>query len=136
MHIKDITWNEVNGLSQTVAIVLFVGVFVLGFLLGKTYEYRAFTNAQKAQGMDNAPLFKDIVYTCDGAKTLEAVYHESDVDIFLLDKRHFPLKHAVSASGARYTNADESIVFWNKGTTARMTEGTVATFTNCIENPS
>ena len=53
----------------------------------------------------------------------------------LADKRHLPLKHVVSASGARYANADESVVFWNKGTTATMTEGTVVTFANCIENP-
>jgi membrane-bound inhibitor of C-type lysozyme len=29
----------------------------------------------------------------------------------------------MSGSGARYANADESFVFWNKGDTAFITEG-------------
>ena len=30
---------------------------------------------------------------------------------------------AMSASGARYANKDETFVFWNKGDTAFVTEG-------------
>ena len=32
------------------------------------------------------------------------------------------LPQTISASGARYANDDESIVFWNKGNTAFITE--------------
>jgi hypothetical protein len=48
MDIKNVVWNEVTGLSQFIAVVMFVGVFALGFFLGRTYEYRAFINAQTA----------------------------------------------------------------------------------------
>jgi membrane-bound inhibitor of C-type lysozyme len=39
---------------------------------------------------------------------------------------------AMSASGARYANADESFVFWNKGDTAFITEGEETTFKDCV----
>src|SRR5581483_12293852 len=35
------------------------------------------------------------------------------------------------ASGARYANADESFIFWNKGTTAFITENGQTTYANC-----
>jgi membrane-bound inhibitor of C-type lysozyme len=40
----------------------------------------------------------------------------------------------ISGSGARYANADESIVFWNKGDTAFITEGAddAMTFEDCV----
>jgi hypothetical protein len=40
----NITWNKVTKTSQITALVLFVGVFALGFWLGMTYEYHAFMN--------------------------------------------------------------------------------------------
>jgi membrane-bound inhibitor of C-type lysozyme len=43
------------------------------------------------------------------------------------------LPQTISASGARYANDDESVVFWNKGDTAFMTEGASAhiTYKDC-----
>lgn len=43
-----IEWNKVTWASQSVAVVLFVGVFALGFWLGVKYEYHAFVNALTA----------------------------------------------------------------------------------------
>jgi hypothetical protein len=48
MNLKNIKWNEVNRFSQLIAIILFVAVFVLGFELGKAFEYHAFLNALHA----------------------------------------------------------------------------------------
>jgi hypothetical protein len=45
---KTIVWDKVTSVSQLAAIVLFVVVFAVGFWLGKTYEYHAFLNAEKA----------------------------------------------------------------------------------------
>lgn len=42
------------------------------------------------------------------------------------------LNHVLSASGARYANADESIVAWNKGNTLMIIENGKTTHTNCI----
>ena len=42
---------------------------------------------------------------------------------------------AMSGSGARYANADESFVFWNKGDDAFITEGDPdkPTFADCVD---
>ena len=42
------------------------------------------------------------------------------------------LPQAISASGARYANSDESFVFWNKGDTAFIQEGENYTYENCL----
>jgi membrane-bound inhibitor of C-type lysozyme len=42
------------------------------------------------------------------------------------------LPQAPSASGARYANGDESIVFWNKGNTAFIEEGGRTTYQGCV----
>jgi hypothetical protein len=41
----------------------------------------------------------------------------------LSDGRGLTVPQAMSASGARYANKDETFVFWNKGDTAFVTEG-------------
>lgn len=45
----NIQWNNVTWYSQAIAIVLFVGVFALGFFLGQKYQIRAFENSLKAE---------------------------------------------------------------------------------------
>jgi membrane-bound inhibitor of C-type lysozyme len=138
MHIKDIKWNEVNRFSQLIALVVFVGVFALGFELGKMFEYHAFTNgtqaALSAPKTDVKPI-ADVTYSCDGGAFVRAVYRTNDVNVFLSDGRTLHLPQVISASGARYANTDESFVFWNKGTTAFVTEGTKTTFANCSAKP-
>lgn len=47
--LRSIDWNHVTKYSQFIAIVLFVGVFALGFWLGYLYEYHSFVNALNAQ---------------------------------------------------------------------------------------
>jgi membrane-bound inhibitor of C-type lysozyme len=44
------------------------------------------------------------------------------------------LPQTISADGGRYANADESIVFWNKGNTAFMTQGDPnnETYKDCV----
>lgn len=48
MQLPAVDWTHVTKFSMVAAIVLFVGVFVLGFWLGMTYEYHAFINALNA----------------------------------------------------------------------------------------
>lgn len=139
MNIKDIKWNEVNRFSQLIAIVLFVAVFVLGFYLGKTYEYHAFMNVFKdglTASVPKAPKpIATATYSCMADKYIEATYWDKKVDLKLSDGRTLSLPHALSADGARYANADEAIVFWNKGNTAFITEGKDTTFADCAAKP-
>jgi len=136
----NIEWNKVTGVSQIVAIVLFVGVFCLGYYLGTVHEDHAFTNGFKAGVGSAAPaptqkVLGDATYFCDANKSVRGVYHETSVDLTFSDGRKMTLPHALSADGARYANADESIVFWNKGNTAFITEGSSTTFANCVAKP-
>ncbi len=141
MNLKSINWDHVTRYSQLIAIVLFVGVFVLGFYLGKAYEYKAFTNALNGHTMPAATLptkpQADVTYTCDADKYVRAVYRPSEVNLFLSDGRTLSVPQTVSGSGARYANKDETFVFWNKGTTAFITEGKegAITFGNCAQKP-
>jgi len=107
---KDTTNGQIMG-----------GIAVLLIIIGLGYWY----------------MYKDVttvLYTCENNKNIIAEFNpknDSKVELDLSDGRDFNLKRVVSASGARYANADESIVFWNKGDTAFLTEGSSTTFANC-----
>jgi membrane-bound inhibitor of C-type lysozyme len=74
------------------------------------------------------------IYKCDGNKGVDATYYPDSVDLTLTDGRSMKLPQVISGSGARYANADESFVFWNKGDTAYVTEGAddAMTFKDCV----
>ena len=87
-------------------------------------------------------------YACDGGKTINAAFYKGDVvavkpgeppvptgsvRIALDDGRNFDLFQTLSASGARYANADESFVFWSKGDGAIVQEnGAEKEYTGCV----
>lgn len=70
-------------------------------------------------------------FVCDRDAYIDATFYKSSVELSLSDFRTMELPQAISASGARYANADESVVFWNKGDTAFLTESGTETFSNC-----
>jgi membrane-bound inhibitor of C-type lysozyme len=82
---------------------------------------------------------KTVIFECSGKKTITAVFHlpsDENVNIALSDGRNFTLPRAISASGARYANKDETTVFWNKGDTSFLEEKGKNTFDNCAEKSS
>ena len=82
-----------------------------------------------------ATIPKTAVFNCDEQKNITAKFYIGDdkyVDLTLSDGRKLSVPHAISASGARYANADESFVFWNKGNTAFVTENGTTTFSGCV----
>lgn len=77
-------------------------------------------------------------YACTGGKTVSAAFvngTSSRVKLALSDGRTLTVPQAVSASGARYANADESFVFWNKGNTAFIQENGKMTYGDCVARP-
>jgi membrane-bound inhibitor of C-type lysozyme len=64
-----------------------------------------------------------VTFKCEGGKAIDATFYPDSVDLTLTDGRSMELPQVISGSGARYANADESFVFWNKGDTAFITEG-------------
>ena len=72
------------------------------------------------------------MFTCAGGKAIGAEFSGDMVALSLSDGRNLTLPHALSADGARYANADESFVFWNKGNTAFIQENGKNTYTDCV----
>jgi membrane-bound inhibitor of C-type lysozyme len=108
-----IIWNKVTKLSQFMAIVLFVAVFFVGFFIGREYENKTILSFP----------INSVVFKCSNNKVIYADFYKNFVHIKneQLGSRYLP--QTISASGARYSDDNESIVFWNKGNTAFMTEG-------------
>src|SRR3989344_3364295 len=74
-------------------------------------------------------------FDCNNNENIKVTFYKDDpqkVSLQLSDGRYITLNHAVSADGARYTNDDESFVFWNKGSIAFIQENNQTTFANCV----
>ena len=78
------------------------------------------------------------LFHCNGGRTVDAVFSNgsrSSVSLVLSDGRALSLPLAPSASGARYANADDSMVFWNKGNTAFIDENGRPSYDGCSTQP-
>lgn len=90
-------------------------------------------------------------FTCDAGKTIAATFYnapaipgengapptpQGSAHLVLSDGRTLDLPQALSADGARYASSDESIVFWNVGDTATLTESGTSTYANCAVAPA
>ena len=76
-------------------------------------------------------------YSCDNNKDITVTFHmpkDDFVNVNFSDGRHLILAHTISADGARYANANESIVFWTKGVTAFVEENGTTTYAGCVAN--
>lgn len=113
-----------------VVIVLEV-VVAIGILVGVVFVLKNWQKTPVVQN-DNNQIINSVVFTCDNEKTINAIFFKDKVELSLSDTRNMFLMQAISASGARYANSDESFVFWNKGDTAFITENNKITFENCI----
>ncbi len=133
-------WNKITWYSQVVAVVLALGIFGVGFWLGR-YSVQlggptvrlvspAATSTELGESVVN-----DVTFSCDGSKTIRSIFHPHDVQLLLSDGRNLTVPQAISASGARYATQDESFVFWTKGDTAFITEGPATTYENCVLMP-
>ncbi len=92
-------------------------------------------------------LLNSLIYSCDGGKTITAQLYEGEAasttpgmpptpggiaNIKLSDERNMTLRQTISADGVRYTNEDESFVFWSKGDSALVLEnGAEKNYMNC-----
>lgn len=81
-----------------------------------------------------ADLITDARFACNLGKTIDAAFYPERVDLALSDDGNVSLPQTMSGSGARYADADENMVFWNKGNTAFLTEGPdeTPTYSGCI----
>ncbi|HQU07675.1 MAG: hypothetical protein B7X04_01890 [Parcubacteria group bacterium 21-54-25] len=137
-----IVWDKVTWYSQITAIVLALGIFAVGFFLGRASV--PLTVAPPAQTTSAAssiptqlgePISNDVTFSCDGGKTIRAIFRNNEVQLLLSDGRNLLVPQAIAASGARYATQNDAFVFWNKGNTAFITEGSTTTYKNCVVMP-
>lgn len=101
--------------------LIFLAIIILAVAGVICYQWRSKRGVIKA------------TFNCADGKSVKAEFAKEKVKLVLSDSRKIELPQAVSASGARYANADESFVFWNKGETAFIEENGQMTFTDCLE---
>ncbi len=133
--------------------VILIIIIILALAAFCVWKYRNSVLLAQFLGTDNhqGQLVSTATYSCDGGKTISAAYYAGvtkapqpqtpdelptptgSVSLTLSDGRKMILPQTVSGSGARYANAGESFIFWNKGETAFVEEGAdqTQTYTNC-----
>ena len=91
--------------------------------------------AATESGTSQEEIIKATFYCTDG-KSIAAEFdnNTNQVNLTLSDGRVWTLPRAMSGSGARYANADETEVFWNKGDTAFIEENGQTTYSDCATN--
>lgn len=100
-------------------------LFIILLLIDITWRWQASDSAE------------DIIsakFVCAGGKTIKSQFHNGKinwVELNLSDGRTKYLPQALSASGARYADPQDSFVFWTKGESAFITEEDLETYTNC-----
>jgi membrane-bound inhibitor of C-type lysozyme len=111
-----------------------IGVLILLAVLGAGWWYYSGTKPAATTPPANGQALASVAFACDAGQSINATFYEGSVALALSDGRSMTLPQAVSGSGIRYTNADESFVFWGKGNTAFVEEGASQeqTYSGCI----
>ncbi|MDB5238124.1 MAG: Protein of unknown function periplasmic [Candidatus Kaiserbacteria bacterium] len=106
-------------------------------------------HSQTPGAMTQGNLIASVNYSCDANKTINASFYDGtstpgtattapipggSVALTLSDGRSTTLPQTISADGARYANADESFIFWEKGDGAFVMENNQQTYANCIDS--
>ncbi|MEK7530285.1 MAG: MliC family protein [Patescibacteria group bacterium] len=77
------------------------------------------------------PALPPAVYSCDNDKSVTVTFASETAMVELSDGRTMLLTLKEAASGAKYTNSDESFVFWTQDYGAFIEENGVTTFAAC-----
>src|SRR5699024_878734 len=111
--------KKLKGIAWLVVIVFIISI-----------GYWAFNGSYQNDEEDiNSPAC--ITFVCSQSNSVQAKFNDQTVNLILSDGRSFELEQRRSASGARYTNKKETIVFWNKGHIAFVTANDSITYKNC-----
>ena len=105
-------------------------IILIAVVFGGIYFYGKYFPTSPV--VDKTKVITNVVFNCDGNKNIHAVFFDDRVELTLSDGRNLLLSQALSASGTRYANNDESFVFWNKGNTAFVEESKNDTYKNCL----
>jgi membrane-bound inhibitor of C-type lysozyme len=114
---KNINWR---------ILLAIICVLAIGFYSGYKYKEMGIKHREEASKID--------FYVCVEGKRVRAVYYDNfnEISIVLDGDRMLTLFHTLSVDGMRYSNTDESIIFWVKGNNARVEENGEITYSECI----
>lgn len=118
--------------KQNFVTYLTIVNFLIAIILTGLVVY-VFQTLKKDIDQKATPIVSHVVYSCDGNKNVSSLFYDGKAQLTLSDNRNLLLLQTISASGVRYTNTDNSIVFWTKGNTAFIQEGENLTYSNCVE---
>ncbi len=62
---------------------------------------------------DGSEPISSVHYACADEKAIDAVFYPDKVDLTLSDGRALSLPQTISASGLRYADEDDALVFWS-----------------------
>ena len=116
-------------MKKYVPSLIFIVLLGIFFQLGRITGERKATAPEK-----NNQKITSSAFTCADNKRVQAIFFDDKVELILSDKRSLLLFTAMSASGVRYTNSDESFIFWSKGNTALIEEHSKITYKECVES--
>ncbi|MBI4093842.1 MliC family protein [Candidatus Kaiserbacteria bacterium] len=91
------------------------------------------TTTDQISASDPLAAYRGILFLCADQKALRAEFMEGAVNLALSDGRQIRLTQVIAGGRERYANTDESFVFWTKGITAFVEEGSVQTYTSCLQ---
>jgi membrane-bound inhibitor of C-type lysozyme len=120
-------------MKTSTAIITLVVLFLV-IAAGWWYYRGAPVPNNPGSGDANNQVVASAAFACNQGKSIGATFYQGSVALTLSDGRTMTLPQAISGSGIRYANADESFVFWGKGNTAFITEGASQdqTYMGCI----
>lgn len=111
-----------------------IGIIILAYCAW--YVLTQYHSAPAAPQSQAQPI-NTVTFACAGDKSITAAFYNGSstqaapdqppvpgghVNLTISDGRTMTLPQTISADGARYANADESFVFWNKGNGVAVTE--------------
>lgn len=126
-----INFNKPTKYSMILAIIIYLGTFALAFYLGQI-NGEANAILSQSNNVEEKVIINSALFACEDQKTINAIFFSDKAELSLSDGRNMILFQAISASGVRYVNQDESFVFWNKGDTAFVEENGIQTFSSCL----
>jgi membrane-bound inhibitor of C-type lysozyme len=133
---RSVKLEHMKKSTLAVIVLIILGIFAGSvFALIHTGAGLSNSNSSATSSPNGVNGGNTVIFACNsGASITATFYPENDthVDLSLSDGRTMSVPHTPAGAGARYANADESFVFWNKGETAYISENGSTTYTDCF----
>ncbi len=132
--------KDKNKLLMIVGVIILLVILGGGFFLFKNYSNSSKSGSEERAIPTSVTVGKiEKNYTCSDDKTIVAIFNndtDMSADIALSDGSTMNLPHVEAASGAKYANEDESVIFWTQGNEAFLEQDGKETYSDCVIKPS